>query len=252
MSIPPNVSWPSMPSRSRSASRTIPAHVPNVGMPVLTRSATASNTSKVRASLAIVVDSPPGRISASTRSSSLVRRTAMPSRAQTLERREMLAHVALQRQHTNGGQRHGSRLCGLRRRAGHGLFRCSCAVGSQAARCTNERSHRRLAGAEDLRHRPGDHHHWGDSAEAARPAPSGLPHGRRAFPMADTVVRVRPLRQVPSEAPTAFIVEGRRHPAKVRMGMTTFLVEHPDATFLVDPSVCEDVRRRRALRDAGS
>ena len=28
------------------------------------------------------------------------------------------------------------------------------------------------------------------------------------------------------------------------MGMTTFLIEHPDATFLVDPSVCEDVRPR--------
>lgn len=64
------------------------------------------------------------------------------------------------------------------------------------------------------------------------------------LPDARAVVRVRPLRQVPSEAPTAFIVEGRRHPAKVRMGMTTFLVEHPDATFLVDPSICENVYRR--------
>ena len=66
---------------------------------------------------------------------------------------------------------------------------------------------------------------------------AGLPEG-------DTMVRVRPLRQIPSEVPTAFIVEGRRHPSKVRMGMTTFLIEHPDATFLVDPSVCDDVRPR--------
>jgi glyoxylase-like metal-dependent hydrolase (beta-lactamase superfamily II) len=64
------------------------------------------------------------------------------------------------------------------------------------------------------------------------------------LPDARTTVRVRPLRQVPSEAPRAFVVEGRRRPAKVRMGMTTFLVEHPDATFLVDPSVCDDVRSR--------
>ncbi len=66
---------------------------------------------------------------------------------------------------------------------------------------------------------------------------AGIPDGR-------TVVRVRPLRQVPSDVPTAFVVEGRRRPAKIRMGMTTFLVEHPDATFLVDPSICEDVRGR--------
>jgi glyoxylase-like metal-dependent hydrolase (beta-lactamase superfamily II) len=64
------------------------------------------------------------------------------------------------------------------------------------------------------------------------------------LPEARTAVRIRPLRQVPSEAPSAFIVEGRRHSAKIRMGMTTFLVEHPDATFLVDPSICEDVGRR--------
>lgn len=66
---------------------------------------------------------------------------------------------------------------------------------------------------------------------------AGIPDGR-------AMVRVRPLRQIPSEVPTAFIVEGRRRPTKVRMGMTTFLVEHPDATFLIDPSVCEDVERR--------
>jgi glyoxylase-like metal-dependent hydrolase (beta-lactamase superfamily II) len=68
-------------------------------------------------------------------------------------------------------------------------------------------------------------------------ADAGMPDARGA-------VRVRPLRQVPSEAPTAFVIEGRRHPSTVAMGMTTFLVEHPEATFLIDPSVCEDVGRR--------
>jgi glyoxylase-like metal-dependent hydrolase (beta-lactamase superfamily II) len=65
-----------------------------------------------------------------------------------------------------------------------------------------------------------------------------------AIPDGQTIVRVRPLRQVASEAPSSFIVEGRRQPAKTRMAMTTFLVEHPQATFLVDPSVCEDVHHR--------
>jgi glyoxylase-like metal-dependent hydrolase (beta-lactamase superfamily II) len=63
-------------------------------------------------------------------------------------------------------------------------------------------------------------------------------------PDSRTAVRIRPLRQVPSVAPTALVVEGRRRPANVRIGLTTFLVEHPDATFLVDPSVCDDVRKR--------
>ena len=63
-------------------------------------------------------------------------------------------------------------------------------------------------------------------------------------PESSVTVRLRVLRQVPSEAPTAFVVEGKRRPAKVRMGLTTFLVEHPDATFLIDPSVCEDIAER--------
>ena len=45
----------------RSASRIIPAQVPNAGMPAAIRSRSGSNSSKVRASLAIVVDSPPGQ-----------------------------------------------------------------------------------------------------------------------------------------------------------------------------------------------
>ena len=51
----------------RSASRIIPAQVPKVGMPSFTRRRSGSSRSKVRASLAIVVDSPPGSTSPSHR-----------------------------------------------------------------------------------------------------------------------------------------------------------------------------------------
>lgn len=64
------------------------------------------------------------------------------------------------------------------------------------------------------------------------------------LPDATRKVRLRALRQVPSEAPTALVVEGKRRPGKVRIGLTTFLVEHPEATFLIDPSVCEDISTR--------
>src|SRR5581483_7548938 len=77
MSIPPNVCWPSIPSEIRSASMIIPAHEPKAGMPSLRRLAMGSNRSNATASFHSVVDSPPGMISPSTRSSSAGRRTAI-------------------------------------------------------------------------------------------------------------------------------------------------------------------------------
>lgn len=44
--------------------------------------------------------------------------------------------------------------------------------------------------------------------------------------------------------PTPFIVEGRRRPRQVRNSLSSFVVTHPEATFLVDPSVCTDVGAR--------
>jgi hypothetical protein len=72
---PPSVSCPGAPSSMWSASMIIPAQVPNVGMPAWIRSRSGSKSSNVRASLAMVVDSPPGRISPSQASSSAGRRT---------------------------------------------------------------------------------------------------------------------------------------------------------------------------------
>ena len=83
-SRPPRVSWSTVPSSTRSASRIIPAHVPKVGIPPAIRFWSGSNSSKIRASLAIVVDSPPGTTSPSQASSSAGRRTARVAKPSAL------------------------------------------------------------------------------------------------------------------------------------------------------------------------
>ncbi|NLE80074.1 MAG: MBL fold metallo-hydrolase [Rhodococcus sp.] len=56
-----------------------------------------------------------------------------------------------------------------------------------------------------------------------------------------STVRLMPLIQAQQNGPTALIAEGIRHPKQVRMSMTTFVVEHREARFLIDPSMCADV-----------
>ncbi|OCB37463.1 MBL fold metallo-hydrolase [Mycobacterium malmoense] len=68
-------------------------------------------------------------------------------------------------------------------------------------------------------------------------ADAGLPAPRRT-------VTVTALEQVPRQVPTAAIVEGTFAPARVGNSMTSFVVHHPEATFIVDPAVCRDVERR--------
>ncbi|BBY00529.1 MBL fold metallo-hydrolase [Mycobacterium seoulense] len=68
-------------------------------------------------------------------------------------------------------------------------------------------------------------------------ADAGLPESRRT-------VTVTALPQVPRSVPTAAIVEGTFAPARVGNSMTSFIVSHADATFIVDPAVCRDVERR--------
>ena len=75
MSMPPSVSWSGLPSTIRSASRIIPAQDPYAGRPARRASRSGSRTPKARASLSIVVDSPPGSTMPSRPSSSLGRRT---------------------------------------------------------------------------------------------------------------------------------------------------------------------------------
>jgi glyoxylase-like metal-dependent hydrolase (beta-lactamase superfamily II) len=66
---------------------------------------------------------------------------------------------------------------------------------------------------------------------------AGLPDPRRA-------VTVTALPQVPRSVPTAMIVEGTFTPARVENALTSFVVRHPEATFIVDPAVCIDVEQR--------
>lgn len=66
---------------------------------------------------------------------------------------------------------------------------------------------------------------------------AGLPHARRT-------VSVTALSQVPRSVPTAAIVEGTFAPARVENSLTSFIVTHPKATFIVDPAVCTNVEQR--------
>ncbi|MBF6174783.1 MBL fold metallo-hydrolase [Nocardia blacklockiae] len=68
-------------------------------------------------------------------------------------------------------------------------------------------------------------------AEAALPSPRGA-------------VRVTALPQVPRSVPTPAVVEGVFAPRRIANALTTFAVRHPEATFLVDPSVCLDAEHR--------
>ncbi len=107
------------PSSMRSASRIMPAQVPNAGIPAAILERSGSISSKIRASLAIVVDSPPGRTSPSTAASSDSRRTATGRAPRSSEHAQVLADVALQGEHTDDGSRHGRRLVPL-----HALSNC--------------------------------------------------------------------------------------------------------------------------------
>lgn len=57
-------------------------------------------------------------------------------------------------------------------------------------------------------------------------------------------VSVRALPQVPRSVPTAAIVEGTLKPARIENSLTSFVVAHPEATFIVDPAVCLDAEHR--------
>ncbi|WP_067563709.1 MBL fold metallo-hydrolase [Nocardia acidivorans] len=66
---------------------------------------------------------------------------------------------------------------------------------------------------------------------------AGLPDPNRT-------VRVTALDQAPRSVPTAMVVEGTFQPRRITNALTTFVIEHPEATFLVDPSYCTDAEAR--------
>ena len=57
-------------------------------------------------------------------------------------------------------------------------------------------------------------------------------------------VTVTALAQAPRSVPTAMIVEGMFTPARIENSLTSFIVKHPKATFIVDPAVCLNVEQR--------
>lgn len=66
----------------------------------------------------------------------------------------------------------------------------------------------------------------------------------RGLPGPRCTVTVTALPQVPRWVPTAVIVEGTFTPPRIANSLTSFVVTHPEATFIVDPAVCIDVERR--------
>ncbi|MFF2550336.1 MBL fold metallo-hydrolase [Nocardia sp. NPDC058058] len=64
------------------------------------------------------------------------------------------------------------------------------------------------------------------------------------LPTPSRTVKVTALAQAPRPVPTAMVVEGLFRPRRIANSLTTFVVQHPDATFLVDPSVCLDAEHR--------
>ncbi|NLE80124.1 MAG: MBL fold metallo-hydrolase [Rhodococcus sp.] len=61
------------------------------------------------------------------------------------------------------------------------------------------------------------------------------------LPNARAEVQVLALHQVSRPVPTAILAEGVRRPVLSGNSMTSYLVRHPAATFVVDPSICTDV-----------
>jgi glyoxylase-like metal-dependent hydrolase (beta-lactamase superfamily II) len=66
---------------------------------------------------------------------------------------------------------------------------------------------------------------------------AGLPAARRT-------VTVTALAQAPRPVPTAAVVEGRFSPRRIANSLTSFVIQHPEATFIVDPSFCVDADHR--------
>jgi glyoxylase-like metal-dependent hydrolase (beta-lactamase superfamily II) len=57
-------------------------------------------------------------------------------------------------------------------------------------------------------------------------------------------VSITALPQIPRSVPTVAIVEGTFSPARIENAMTSFVLSHPHATFIVDPALCVDVEQR--------
>ncbi|MHC9294782.1 MBL fold metallo-hydrolase [Mycobacterium sp. LTG2003] len=64
------------------------------------------------------------------------------------------------------------------------------------------------------------------------------------LPLSSQTVKLSVLQQIPRSFPTAGVVEGVRSIRPIAIAMTAFVIEHPQARFVVDPGICTDVRSR--------
>ncbi|BAW07128.1 beta-lactamase [Nocardia seriolae] len=64
------------------------------------------------------------------------------------------------------------------------------------------------------------------------------------LPTPERTVTVTALRQVERSVPTSAVVEGVFTPRRIGSALTSFVIVHPEATFVVDPSYCLDAEHR--------
>ncbi len=96
-SITPSGCWSARPSTTSRASTISPAHTASAGMPSQSASRSGVRSPDESSSLSTVVDSPPGSTIASTPASCVGRLDQRGGRAERLERLDLLAERALER-----------------------------------------------------------------------------------------------------------------------------------------------------------
>ena len=64
------------------------------------------------------------------------------------------------------------------------------------------------------------------------------------FPSGSRTVRVRTLPQTPRRVPALGVIEGATKHPRIEIAVTSFVVEHPEATFVIDPGLCADADQR--------
>lgn len=64
------------------------------------------------------------------------------------------------------------------------------------------------------------------------------------LPATDRTVAITVLAQIPRSVPTPAIAEGVFTPRRIGNALTSFVIRHPEATFLVDPAFCIDAEHR--------
>ncbi|MGW4535745.1 MBL fold metallo-hydrolase [Nocardia sp. NPDC004340] len=64
------------------------------------------------------------------------------------------------------------------------------------------------------------------------------------LPRAERTVTVTALTNFPRPVPTQVVVEGVSTPRRITSALSSFVIQHPEATFIVDPGFCIDAEHR--------